>query len=280
MESLCKLDTMRPVKMVAMCIAAMAAGAAMPVQAAWETPRAATLQLAEQNAIPAPGITATVNRAYYQITSGDVARTVAEQLQSQAVETKAQATLNPGTPSVLYSGDRTITLVVHGLQVDPQTKRWQAQAHFMVNGKTESVRPVGGLYEKLVDVPVVSRQLNRDSVIEEKDLTFKAMPERQLRKDVILDTKQLIGTAPKSGITPGRPIHANEIAAPLVIKRGDLVEMAFHTTHIHIKTTGIALEDGSKGATIRVKNQKSQLAVSAKVEAAGRVTVAGSDATL
>lgn len=248
--------------------------------AAWEEPGAPTTTLAAQNALPQPGITATVKPSYYQITSADVAAAVAEQLQAQGVETKADATLAPGTPGVLFTSDRPLKLSMHGLQIDPKSKRWQAQAYFLQNGKTESVRPVAGSYTALVDVPVVTRQLTKMDVIEEKDITLKATPEKLLRKDTVLDPKQLVGLSPRNGISANRPIHANEISAPILIKRGDIVEMGYNTPYISIKTTGIALEDGVKGGPIRIKNQKSQLAISAKVEAAGRVSVAGSDTTL
>jgi len=248
--------------------------------AAWEEPGAPTTALAAQNALPQPGITATVRTPYYQITSADVAAAVVQQLQDQGIETKAEATMAPGTPGILYSADKPLQLSLHGLQIDPKSKRWQAQVYFLTNGKTESVRPVAGSYTAMIDVPVVTRQLSRMDVIEEKDITLKPIAERLLRKDTVTDPKQLVGLSPKNGISANRPINANEVSAPIVIKRGDIVEMAYTTPYMSIKTTGIALEDGAKGAPIRIKNQKSQLAISAKVEAAGRVSVAGSGTTL
>ena len=252
---------------------------AAPAFAALETPTVATTTLAEQQSLPAPGITATISDPFYKITAADIGAAIAEQLKLQAVETKAEATLNAGTPSVLYSADHPVTLVIHTLQVDTQAKRWQAQAYFVANGKTESVKPIAGTYAVLVDVPVLTRQFNRGDIIEDKDITIRAFPERQLRKDTVTDAKSLIGLTTRSGISPDRPIHTSEITPPMVIKRGDLVEMLFSTPYIKIKTTGIALEDGAKGAAIRVKNQKSERAVSAVVLSSGRVQV-NSDASL
>lgn len=246
---------------------------ASAAEAAWETPATPTTVMAQQSALPAPGVSATIRDPFYKITATDVGAAVAQQLQAQGIEHKAEATLSPGTPSLLYSSDHAITLSLHALQVDPASKRWQAQVHFISNGKTESVKPVAGTYTALVDVPVVTRQLTKMDVIEQQDITLMPMQERLLRKDTITDPKQLLGLSPRNGITPNRPIHTGEVSAPIVIKRGDLVEMAYNTPYIHIKTTGVALEEGSKGATIRIKNQKSQMAVSARVEGAGRVSV-------
>lgn len=275
MEEFFEVNMQLLVKMLTVFSASIALGAAFPASAAWENVTTPTLQMAES----APGVTASVRAPFYQITSNDVTAAVVEQLQTQGVEVKAEAMMAPGTPSVLYTSDHAIKVAVHALQVDPKSKRWQGQAYFLSGDKTESVRPIAGTYATLVDVPVVTRQLSRNDVIEEKDITIKAMPERLLRKDTILDAKQLVGQSPKNGISPQRPIHAMEVSAPIVVKKGDLVEMAYDTPYIHIKTTGVALEDGAQGAPIRVKNQKSQLAVSAKVSGAGKVAV-GTEAAL
>ena len=246
---------------------------ASTAQAAWETPAAPTSQMAQQSAQPAPGITATLRDPFYKITASDVGAAVAKQLQDQGVDAKVEAILAPGTPTVVYSSDHAVSVSVHALQVDSAAKRWQGQVYFLSNGKTESVKPIAGTYTALIDVPVVTRQLTKMDVIEKSDLTIISVPERTLRKDTITDIGQLIGQSPRNGITPNRPIHAMEVSAPIVIKRGDLVEMAYNTPYIHIKTSGVALDEGAKGSMIRVKNQKSQTAVSVRVESAGKVSV-------
>lgn len=248
-------------------------GMSLPAHAAWQTPSASTV--AEQQSQSASGLTATISKPnpFYKITTTDVGNAVAEQLQTQGVETKAEVILAPGTPNPLYSSDHSVNVTIHTLQIDTATKRWQAQAYFVAGGKTESVVPISGSYGTMVEVPVVTKQFNRGDVIEEKDIQMRSMPERQLRKDTVLNTKELIGQSPRAGISPNRPIHAQEITAPIVIKRGDLVEMSYNTPYIHIKATGVALEDGALGKFIRVKNQKSERAISAQVTSAGRVSV-------
>ncbi len=257
---------------------AMVIGA--PAHAAWQTPGMPTQQLAQQQPTPAVGISATVNDPYFKITGDDVAKAVTVQLQQQGVENKPEAMMNAGTPQVFYSADHALQVAIHSLQIDPQTKRWQAQACIISNGQTETVKPVSGFYESMVDVPVLTRQLQSHDVIADSDISIRSMPERQLRKDTITNKQLLIGQSPRSIISAQRAIRANEIAQPIVIKKGETVEMGFNTQYMHIKTTGIALEDGAKGATIRVKNEKSGKAVGARVVDAGKVEVNSSAASI
>lgn len=266
----------RPARLARVFAASVLMGASLPAFAAWQTPTAPTQMLAAEQAAPQPGIVASVRDPFYKIGTAEIADAVSEQLQTQAVEPKAEVMLAPGTPRVLYQSDHAVKVVIHALQIDPKSKRWQGEAHFVSNSKTESVVPVSGTYGALVDVPVVSRQLSKNDVIDEKDIKTISVAERLLNKDTVTDAKSLIGQSPRMGISANRPIRASEVTSPTVVKRGDVVEMAFDTPYIHIKTTGLALEDGAKGQTIRIKNQKSERAVSARVVESGRVEVSSS----
>ena len=248
--------------------------------AAWQTPGTPTDTISTNSALPAPGITATINNAYFRITQEDVAKAVAEQLQLQAVEKKAEVALASGTPGILYSADHPLKIVIHSLQIDASAKRWQAQAYIIANGATETVKPISGTYMALIDVPVVSRQLGHNDVIEAKDLITKSFPERQLRKDTITDAKQLIGQSPRSMITPDRPIRQAEVSSPVLIKKGEPVQMTYSNPYMSLKVTGTALQDGARGDLIRIKNDKSEKAVTGRVSGNGIVEVNANEATI
>jgi flagellar basal body P-ring formation protein FlgA len=247
--------------------------AAHTAHAAWQTPSLPVQQIAQAQTSQPVGITASVSKAYFNITAADVSNAVAEQLQLQAIVPKADVSMSAGSPATLYSADHPIKLVVHALQVDTNARRWQAQANILANGKTETVRPISGTYLAMIDVPVLTKQLSRTDVVEPSDISIKAISERNIRKDTVTDAKQLIGLSPRATISANRPIRVSEISAPIVIKKGDTVQMTFTNPYMSLKTNGIALQDGAKGEMIRVKNEKSERAVSGRVASAGRVEV-------
>lgn len=122
-------------------------------------------------------------------------------------------------------------------------------------------------------MPVLTRQLRTGDIIEASDLTSKTIAARQLRKDTITETRFLIGQSPVRAISPGRPMRSGEVTQPTVVKKGDLVQMNYTTPYMSIRTTGEALENGANGALIRVKNSKTEKAISARVVSAGTVEV-------
>lgn len=241
--------------------------------AAWQTPGTPTEIIATAQAIPPVGITTTVNTPYFSITAADVSKAVAEQLQLQAVEQKADVSLTAGSPTIIHSADHPLKLSIHALQIDPESRRWQAQANILAGGKTEIVKPISGNYTALVDVPVLTMQLGKNDIIEAKDLSIKAMPERFMRKDTVTDAKQLIGKSPRAIISADRPIRQSEVNSPILIKKGQSVQITFTNPYMSLKASGVALQDGSAGDMVRVKNDKSEKAVSGRVVTDGHVEV-------
>lgn len=243
----------------------------------WKTPVEAVQFAAMESGNSTPAADATIGampkQKYFQISNDDVAAAVATQMQNQGMGEKIIATMNPLPSPVLYAADHPLKLAIHGLQVDTEAKLWQGQAYILSANKTETVKPVAGRYDAAIRVPVLTRQLRTGDIIEERDLTMKTFPERQLRKDTITSSADLIGQSPRRIISADRPMRTAEITHPTVIKKGDLVEMNYSTPYMHIRTTGEALEDGAKGGLIRVKNSKSDKAISARVTAPGQVEV-------
>jgi len=238
------------------------------------TAQAANWQTAAADVVsPAATGSISTKSSYFQITSDDVTREVARQIAGQGVRQEVQATMSPATTTIIHAADHPLTLAVHGLQVDPDAQLWQAQAYILANGRTESVKPIAGRYEGTMRVPVLTRQFKRGDVITVSDIELRSVAERQLRKDTIDNTAALVGQSPVRMISAGRPIRAAEISRPAVVKKGQLVQMHYTTPYMTIRTTGEALEDGSTGSLIRVKNTKSEKAVSARVTSEGNVEV-------
>ncbi len=241
--------------------------------AAWQAPGVTTQEIETVQVAPATGITATISEPYFSITAADVGKAVAEQFRLQGIEQKADISLSAGAPKTIYTAEHPLKLVVHALQVDTQSHRWQGQANILANGKTETVKPISGTYISMVDVPVLTRQLGRNDIIEASDISTRAVPSQQLRKETVTDASKLIGLSPRAVVSANRPIRMSEVNSPILIKRGDAVEMTYSSPYMSIKATGTALQDGAKGEMIRVKNDKSEKAVSGRVAGAGHIEV-------
>lgn len=115
-------------------------------------------------------------------------------------------------------------------------------------------------------IPVLKHPVRAGETITAEDIDFKKEPARQAYGNIIIDSKDLIGKAPKRTIAQGRPIRQDEISNPAILLKGARVTMIYRSNNLEIRTLGEALDSGAKGDVIRVKNLASKTIVDGVVE--------------
>ncbi|MFZ4124836.1 MAG: flagellar basal body P-ring formation chaperone FlgA [Rickettsiales bacterium] len=211
---------------------------------------------------------------YFNITMKDVEKKVAEAMVGEGVAEHVETNVLPSGTPLLYKANHPIELVVHALQVDPDAKRWQAEAYIIADGKTEAVKPIAGRYDEMMRVPMLTRQMGMKDVITLDDLEMRLVPSRKLRKDTVLDVDHMIGKSARRMISADRMIRQSELTTAIAVEKDRSVEMIYRTPTMSIRTMGKALENGAAGELIRVMNQDTQRTISAKVIDSSRVEVA------
>ncbi len=82
-----------------------------------------------------------------------------------------------------------------------------------------------------------------------------------------------VGREVKTTIYAGRPVTVDNIGAPILVGRNQLVALVFHQGRLAITAEGRALAKGAAGDVIRVMNTNSHTIVKGVVGADGRVLV-------
>ena len=124
------------------------------------------------------------------------------------------------------------------------------------------------------EVLVAVRPLGRQSVVGAQDIALMERDTGLLNGAYLTDPQQAVGMRLR------RPVAADSVISPAqleqdeIIKRGDKVVISAANTQISVKMPGEALEGGTLGSQIRVKNTRSGRTVSARIMAPGQVSVA------
>ncbi len=124
------------------------------------------------------------------------------------------------------------------------------------------------------EVVTTTRPLKRDSVLAEQDVTLAERDLGLLNQGYLTALRQAIGKK----LT--RPLQPDQVVAPVhveqaeVVRRGDQVVISARSGGISVRMPGEALSDGALGKQIRVRNQRSQRVIKARVTGPGQVEVA------
>ncbi len=122
-------------------------------------------------------------------------------------------------------------------------------------------------------VPVLAQPIARGEVIREENVVLQEIKRSPAGFDYITDSAGLTGMAAKRPLRAGVPLRVTDIAPPQIIKKGDLITIAFETPGLSLSIRGKALEDAILGQSIRVMNTQTNRTFEGVATAAGYVLV-------
>jgi flagella basal body P-ring formation protein FlgA len=123
---------------------------------------------------------------------------------------------------------------------------------------------------KMAPVVVATANLARGEVITKSHLSVQMKPSQFVRVQYLDDPLMLIGSRSKRNIRSGMPVLLNQIC---MVCKGDAVNIYASIKGLRIKTTGIALEDGTLGEQVQIKNKLSGKILNARVDGVESVQV-------
>jgi len=91
----------------------------------------------------------------------------------------------------------------------------------------------------------------------------------------IMDITSVIGMESRVVLYAGRPIRWEDLSAPALVSRNELVSLIFRKSGLSISTMGRALGRGAEGELIRVMNLTSRTTLFGRVLPNGNVDVSG-----
>ncbi|WP_103257624.1 flagellar basal body P-ring formation chaperone FlgA [Tabrizicola aquatica] len=121
----------------------------------------------------------------------------------------------------------------------------------------------------LAESVVATRTIRALTVIGPEDLTIveAALPGALSNPDLA------VGQEARVAIYAGRPVRAQDLGAPALVERNQLVSLIFLSGGLAISTEGRALARGAEGDVIRVMNLGSRTAVNGRVGPDGAIYV-------
>lgn len=119
----------------------------------------------------------------------------------------------------------------------------------------------------------LSRSIRRGEILKKNMLQFEKRDIAHLRQGYFTDLNEVINKEAYRNLNLGMVINKTSITEPKLIKRREKVKIKARSANLEISSTGIALMDGVKGQTIKVKNLRSKQIIQAIVVKSGQVEV-------
>lgn len=154
---------------------------------------------------------------------------------------------------------------------DTRPGKKQVTAAILQEGKEHGQLKMSGELHLFGTVVNTTKRLSRNDIITGDDLVAKRQDISMLDAGLIQDPKQAVGQKLKISLPAGAILHAQNLDAPPLVNRGEMVTIMAKSKAIRITTPGEAKNSGALGETIRVKNLTSRREIQARILAAGVV---------
>ncbi len=146
---------------------------------------------------------------------------------------------------------------------------------FIANVVTEQglTERVWGLAVLTSMVPVPTRRLAPEEIVQPSDLMMVEIPIRRLGQHAVRSPEELVGKEVRRVLVPGRPVQKHSVVPPKLILRGEKVRIVFDTGALRLTASGRAMDDAHLGQEVSVVNLSSRKAIVAVARADGLVVV-------
>lgn len=134
---------------------------------------------------------------------------------------------------------------------------------------------VTGRAQGVVEVPVLARPAARGEVIAASDIDWVRLPADRVRADAILDADALVGQEAKRALRAGEALRGYDLSAPVLIARGETVDLVYQIGALTLTARARALEDAGQDQLVRFVNLQSNRTVEARASAPGLARVGG-----
>jgi flagella basal body P-ring formation protein FlgA len=148
--------------------------------------------------------------------------------------------------------------------------------HVHVCGAGDTTKMEGQFSIELIPLPeivVATASLNRGDVISDRDLEFRRVTRTAFRPEFLTRKEDLIGKEVTRGLSAGRPLVSADVSVPLVIRRGDLVELRILGAGVVVSTNAKALASAAEGESVLVETESPRKRIAGRAARAGIVEV-------
>ncbi|MEX0613367.1 MAG: flagellar basal body P-ring formation chaperone FlgA, partial [Pirellulales bacterium] len=138
---------------------------------------------------------------------------------------------------------------------------WTGRQRFVVGFNTPEGAVQVPVYAEVTvastPVVVAVQPIRRGDVITAAQLELRSvdyLPKATERRAAVDSTEKLIGMEACQAIQAGQVVFSDQVQAPVLVKRGEVITISSHAGGIRVRTTARAREEGARGDLIQVES--------------------------
>lgn len=128
---------------------------------------------------------------------------------------------------------------------------------------------------QLISVLTATRRIERGEILGSADVVVRSVNRFDAPRGALVTLSDALGSAAVRPILPGMVLAEGMIQVPSAVQRGERVRLVSSLGSLEVSVAAEALESGSHGQRIRVRNTETRRIITARVRGAGEVIIDG-----
>ncbi len=215
-----------------------------------------------------------VERASTIITAEDIISAIRDDLKAGGNWENVDLELSNRNLLVHIESNLPATIEVVNISTEERQGRFSAIIAVPAGDPQARRITIAGRIFPVVEVPVPSRALRPGSVIRPDDIKWIRVRADRIHNNIVSDPAEFTGREAIRPLSANRLVRRSDLRIPVTVSKGMLVTMIFRTSSMVLTATGRALEAGSTGDFITVRNTQTKQIVDARILGPNRVQVA------
>ncbi len=178
-----------------------------------------------------------------------------------------------GELQITFDADQDATLSrmfgTQRLEIEPQTRGMLGRLPIVIrcydrDRLTESLRVRADVKVRR-EVVVAKKPLTRGQIVAASDVELKSELIDSVLKTPVTNLATTIGSRATAATRPGSILYSDDVAAALLVERGQLVTVRCISGAVVLKTVARAMTEGASGQFITVRNERTRQDYQARV---------------
>ena len=172
-------------------------------------------------------------------------------------------------------GSRPLAACGSAVSVEAADTRQPARMRFNAICSGDGARGGSWRYEFVVRAKVSARiviaanDIGAGKIIADEDVLLERHDISTVG-DSVSDPQEVVGMSAKRTVRVGEVLRTGSLASPILVKRGDLVNIVASRDQVTVSMSGEAMDAGARGSQVRVRNSSGNI-IRARVTGPGTV---------
>lgn len=201
-----------------------------------------------------------VKRKSLKIKKNPIVTQLNDLLKEKGVYGRSDLILQKKFPIIVAAQDQ------NNLEIDDFVYKSRTSSFSFVLKINESEIPINGSVRRIESIPVLAMNKARGDTINDADVKYIDIPANFLRSNIIRNKNELVGKEVTQTLRVEQPISSFAIRTPIAIKKNSLITLQYSMGKLLLSTKALALQNGSIGDVIKVKNLKSKTVITALIK--------------